>query len=162
MPKPQNTTQDSGTTVESAANVTTPVQESVPAIVAEESAVPAVPSDSVDNAALLAAMEKSDSLDKMQSVMKLTAKYIELEKPSESFRGVFIGMGEINVNDKNTGEVKSIPAARFIINKQVFINAGAVLVTEINRSGVPVGTPLEVTYERKEGNTKIYSITLLG
>jgi hypothetical protein len=107
-------------------------------------------------------MEKSDSLDKMQSVMKLTAKYIELEKPSESFRGVFIGMGEINVNDKNTGEVKSIPAARFIINKQVFINAGAVLVTEINRSGVPVGTPLEVTYERKEGNTKIYSITLLG
>jgi hypothetical protein len=68
----------------------------------------------------------------------------------------------MSITDKATGEMKDLRAARFIINQKVFINAGAVLISELERANIPVGTPLEVTYERKEGNTKIYSITLLA
>ena len=112
----------------------------------------------------LSAMEKSssDSLKKMNVLMDLTAEYVELEKAGESFRGVYIGFQDINITDKQTGESKKLKAARFIIDKKVRINAGAVLVSEIHRAGVPVGTPLEVTYVRKDGNTKIYSIKLIA
>jgi len=111
---------------------------------------------------LEAAIEKSNSLNEMRKVMTLTADYIELEKPSESFRGIFAGLQKMSITDKATGEQKELTAARFIYNQKVVINAGAVLISELQRSAIPVGTPLEVTYERKEGNTKIYSITLLA
>jgi hypothetical protein len=107
-------------------------------------------------------LEQSTELEKKEVVVTMTAEYIELEKPSESFRGVFIGFQPFTPTDKNTGEIRNLKAARFVINKQVFINAGAVLVSELERAAVPAGTPLEVTYDRKEGNTKIYSIALLG
>jgi hypothetical protein len=105
---------------------------------------------------------KSENLDKLKPVMTLTANYIELEKPGETFRGVFIGLQEMTVNDQQTGEQKHIKAARFLINKGVYINGGVVLINELERATVPVGTSIEVKYERKEGNTKIYSITLIG
>ena len=108
------------------------------------------------------AIERSASVDKLKPLMTLTADYIELEKPSESFRGIYVGLQEMKITDKGTGELKHLTAARFIINKKIFINAGAVLVSELQRGNIPVGTPLQVTYERKEGNTKIFSITLLG
>jgi serine acetyltransferase len=68
----------------------------------------------------------------------------------------------MNLTDKQTGEQKSLSAARFLIDKQVKINAGAVFVAELNRAKIVVGTPLRVTYLRKEGNTKLYTLTLLG
>lgn len=119
---------------------------------------------SISQEDFLAAMEKSSSasLKKMEVLMDLTAEYVELEKAGESFRGVYIGFQDINITDKQTGESKKLKAARFIIHKKVRINAGAVLVSEIHRAGVPVGTPLEVTYVRKDGNTKIYSIKLIA
>lgn len=119
---------------------------------------------SISQEDFLAAMEKSSSasLKKMEVLMDLTAEYVELEKAGESFRGVYIGFQEINITDKQTSESKKLKAARFIIDKKVRINAGAVLVSEIHRAGVPVGTPLEVTYVRKDGNTKIYSIKLIA
>ena len=105
---------------------------------------------------------KSTMLNDLEQVVTLTAEYIELEKPSESFRGVYIGTQQMHIIDKVTGEEKTMDAVRFLINKQVFINAGVVLVNEIKRAGINVGTPVEVTYLRKEGNTKIYQVTLLG
>jgi len=107
-------------------------------------------------------VSKSTGLDKLEQVLTLTAEYIELEKPSESFRGIYIGTQTMHITDKVTGEEKSMDAVRFLINKQVFINAGIVLVNEIKRAGINVGTPVEITYLRKEGNTKIYQVTLLG
>ncbi len=94
--------------------------------------------------------------------MDLTAEYVELAKAGESFRGVYIGLQDMNITDKQTGENKKLKAARFLIDKKIYINAGAVLISELNRAGVPVGTPLEVTYVRKDGNTKIYSIKLIA
>jgi hypothetical protein len=104
----------------------------------------------------------SEKVDKMKPQVTLTADYIELEKPSESFSGVFIGLQVMGVTDKATGEHKELVAARFLINKKVYINAGVTLVNELKRASVPVGTPLQVTYIRKEGNAKIYEIALLG
>ena len=87
---------------------------------------------------------------------------MELEKPGESFDGIFIGWQEMGITDKQTGEQKTLKASRFLINKQVKINAGAVLVNELERAKIAVGTAVRVTYLRKEGNTKLYTLTLLG
>jgi hypothetical protein len=107
-------------------------------------------------------VERSANMGELKPLITLTAEYIELEKPSEFFDGIFIGFQEMNLTDKQTGEQKSLSAARFLIEKQVKINAGAVLVAELNRAKIIVGTPLRVTYLRKEGNTKLYTLTLLG
>ena len=82
---------------------------------------------------------KSTSLDSMNQVLTLTAEYIELEKPAELFRVIYIGTKTMHLTDKVTGEEKSMDAVRFLINKQVFINAGVVLVNEIKRAGINVG-----------------------
>ena len=103
---------------------------------------------------------KSENLTDLKPVMTLTADYIELEKPKDSFRGIYMGTGEINVTDKSSGEVRPLTSCRFLVDKQVKINAGVTLVREC--ANVPMGTPVEVTYLRKEGNVKIYSVALLG
>jgi hypothetical protein len=121
-----------------------------------------VDATTINQEILAEAIEKSTKMEKMRKIMTLSAEYIELEKPSESFRGIYVGTQSMSITDKATGEQKTLTAARFIINQKVFINAGAVLISELQRANIPVGTALEVTYERKEGNTKIYSITLLG
>lgn len=107
-------------------------------------------------------VERSALLGGLKPLITLTADYIELEKPSEHFDGVFIGFQDMNLTDKQTGEQKILSAARFLINKEVKINAGAVLVKELERAKISVGTAVRVTYLRKDGNTKLYSLTLLG
>lgn len=120
---------------------------------------PAIQSDNIDLTALL---EKSANLGELKPVLTLTADYIELEKPGEHFDGIYIGTQQMNVNDVNTGEQRTLTAARFLVNKQVKINAGAVLISELERAKISVGTPLRVTYLRKDGNAKLYTLTLLG
>lgn len=116
----------------------------------------------IDQQDFISAMEKSQSLTKMEVLMDLTAAYVELEKVGESFRGVFIGFQDMSITDKQTGEIKRLKAARFIIDRKIYINAGAVLISEIQRANVPVGTPLEVVYTSKNGNTKVYAIKLIA
>jgi hypothetical protein len=129
-------------------------------ITTQENATTAVANLDITNFAEL--VERSTQLEKAKAILTLTAEYIELEKPGESFRGVYIGEQTMEIADKATGEIKALIAARFLVNKQVKINAGVVLVNEIKRAGINVGTPIEITYVKKEGNTKLYSITLIG
>jgi hypothetical protein len=118
------------------------------------------PANALDIQALL---EKSSGLDKLETVVSLSPESITLEKVGESFRGIFMGFGEMTVNDPNVEEGKrTIPSAKFLIDKKMCINGGAVLVSELKNAGVKEGTPLEVTYTEKRGNVKIYRITLLG
>jgi hypothetical protein len=105
---------------------------------------------------------QSEKLQTLKPVINLSAEYIELEKVGESFRGIYIGKQRMQVTDQATGETRDIEGVRFLINKQVKINAGVVLVNEIDRSGINVGTAVEVSYTSKKGNVKIYSLTLLG
>ncbi len=105
---------------------------------------------------------KSATLGKLGTVLTLSAKYKELEKPGETMRGIFFGFCTIRIANKETGELEEKKAAQFLIDKQVFLNAGVVLVREIEQAAVTKGTPLEVLYEGKQNNTKIYRISLLG
>lgn len=118
----------------------------------------------MDVAEFSALVEASSAakLKEKKAVLSLTAEYLELEKPGESFRGIFIGFQSMSVTDQQTGELKEIQAARFLIDRGVKINGGVVLVNEIKRSGIGSGTPVEVTYKEKKGQVKIYTLTLLS
>jgi len=108
-------------------------------------------------------LEESTQLETLTPAITLSAESISLEKVGESFRGIFIGFGTMTINDQNEPDgQRTIKAARFLINKQVRINGGVVLISELESANVLPGTKLEVTYSKKEGNVKIYSLTLLG
>jgi hypothetical protein len=115
------------------------------------------------NAAITPEMlEASANLSSLKTAINLSPEYIELAKTGESFRGIFWGFTEITVNDQVTGEQRTIPAAAFLVDKSIRINAGVALVSECKKAGIDKGTPLEVTFKEKKGNLKIYSLTLLG
>lgn len=116
----------------------------------------------MDAAEFSALVDASAKLKEKKPVITLTAEYIELAKPGESFRGIFIGFQDMQVTDQATGELKNIQAARFLVDKGVKINGGVVLVNEVKRAGISPGTSIEVTFKEKKGNTKIYTITLLS
>lgn len=107
-------------------------------------------------------VEASATMTKMEPVISLTAEYISLEKPGESFRGIFIGYQKISKLNQGTGEMQDMEAAKFVMNRKVVINSGVALVTDLKRANVQHGTPLEIVYKEKNGNTKVYSINLLG
>ena len=107
-------------------------------------------------------LEASSNLSKLKTAINLSPEYIELAKVGESFRGIFWGFTEITVNDQVTGEQRTIPAAAFLVEKTIRINAGVALVSECKKAGIDKGTPLEVTFKEKKGNLKLYSLTLLG
>jgi hypothetical protein len=115
------------------------------------------------NAAITPQMlEASANLSNLKTAINLSPEYIELVKPGESFRGIFWGFTEITVNDQVTDEQRQIPAAAFLVDKCIRINAGVALVSECKKAGIDKGTPLEVTFKEKKGNLKIYSLTLLA
>jgi len=107
-------------------------------------------------------LEASANLTQLKAAINLSPEYIELAKPGESFRGIFWGFTEIQVNDQVSGEQRTIPAAAFLVDKAIRINAGVALVGECKKSGINKGTPVEVTFKEKKGNLKIYSLTLLA
>jgi hypothetical protein len=107
-------------------------------------------------------LEASSNLSKATASFTLSTSYIELSSEGDSFRGIFAGITTISMTDQVTGEPKDQEVARFLIDKQVRINGGAVLLSELKSTGVAPGTPLEVTFVEKKGKTKIYSLTLLS
>ena len=107
-------------------------------------------------------VEQSAKMADMKPVLTLSSSYMELNTPGDSFRGVFFGYQTITTKDDETGELKEMAAARFLHNRSVVINAGVVLVDECRNARLKEGTPVEVAYTRKEGRTKIYTLTLLG
>jgi hypothetical protein len=124
----------------------------------------------IDNDALINLMNQSTNVDKLEPVMSLTANYLELAKPGESFKCLFVDFSTINVNGKSTDELtgeeseglKEIKAVRLLANKQLFLNGGVALVNELEKLNLPSGTPILITYKEKKGNLKVYSIDLLG
>lgn len=107
-------------------------------------------------------LEASSNLSKATTSFTLSTSYIELASEGDSFRGIFAGITTIQMTDQVTGEPKDQEVARFLIDKQVRINGGAVLLSELKSTGVAPGTPLEVTFVEKKGKTKVYSLTLLS
>jgi hypothetical protein len=115
-----------------------------------------------DPAQLEQFLNASEKLKSKKPVLQLTAEYMELSKPGENFRGIYQGLTTISVTDKATGETIEKAAARFIVNRKICLNAGTSLVRELKQSNLPSGTPVEVTYMKKEGNLKIYAVSILA
>jgi len=92
----------------------------------------------------------------------LTASGISLDKVGESFNAIFWGFSTMTVKDQTTDELRDIPAVQFMIDKQIRINGGTALVSEFKQIGLSRGAKVKVTYAKKEGNLKIYSVSLLG
>lgn len=107
-------------------------------------------------------LEASSNLSNATPSFTLSTSYIELPSEGDSFRGIFAGITTIQMADQVSGEMKDLEVARFLIDKQVRINGGAVLLSELKSTGVAPGTPLEVTFVEKKGKVKIYSLTLLS
>lgn len=107
-------------------------------------------------------LSDSENLDDLQEQIILTSEGISLDKVGEYFNGIFYGFSHMTVKDQATDEIKEIPAVQFVINKQIRINGGAALVNEFKKINVPKGTKVRVTFAKKEGNLKIYSVSLLG
>ena len=54
----------------------------------------------MDAAAFSALVDASAKLKEKKPVITLTAEYIELAKPGESFRGIFIGFQDMQVTEE--------------------------------------------------------------
>lgn len=145
------------------AEVESTQQENNQVVTTSNAIVSEVETNNFEGLDLEALLEKSTQMDKLDTVLSLSPESITLEKVGESFRGIFMGFGEMTVNDPNNEEGKRVlQCAKFLISKKMCINGGAVLVSELHNANVKIGTPLEVTYTEKKGNVKIYRITLLG
>jgi hypothetical protein len=107
-------------------------------------------------------LNDSENLDNLQEQIILTSQGISLEKVGEYFNGIFWGFSTMTVKDQATEEIKEIPAAQFLINKQIRMNAGVTLVKQLQQINPTKGTPLRVTFSEKDGQVKIYSVSLLG
>jgi len=110
-------------------------------------------------------LEESTQLEDLEEKVILTASGISLDKVGESFNGIFWGFSTMTVKDNSqdaNGDLREIPAVQFLINKQIRINGGTALVSEFKQIGVSRGAKVKVTYAKKEGNLKIYSVSLLG
>lgn len=107
-------------------------------------------------------LAESENLDSLQEQIILTSEGISLDKVGEYFNGIFWGFSTMTVKDQVTEEIKEIPAVQFLINKQIRINGGAALVSEFKKINPARGTKVRVTFAKKEGNLKIYSVSLLG
>ena len=51
-------------------------------------------------------LEASSNLDDLEPVIQLTSEYVELAKPGETFKGIFIGFQAMNVTNKETGDCR--------------------------------------------------------
>jgi hypothetical protein len=107
-------------------------------------------------------LEESTNLDALEEKVVLTASGISLDKVGESFKAMFWGFSTMTVKDQTTDELRDIPAVQFMIDKQIRINGGTALVSEFKQIGLSRGAKVKVTYAKKEGNLKIYSVSLLG
>ena len=79
-----------------------------------------VTEDNFDGLDIESLLAKSTGMEAMQQVLSLSPISITLDKVGESFRGLFMGYGEMTVNDPNNEEGKrTLVCAKFLINKQV-------------------------------------------
>lgn len=111
---------------------------------------------------LSALLEASTSLKVKKPSLSLTQKYFEFAKIGEKTRGIFYGLTTITVKDQASDDLREIKAVQWISDKQVYINGGANLVSQIERLNLQKGAALEIEYTEKSGNVKVYSISLLG
>lgn len=105
-------------------------------------------------------VNNSINLDEKNPIMDITGKYYEFAKAGDKVRGVFAGFKTIE--KKEVDGLKPIKCVEWVTNGQFFMNGETVLVNEIEKFGVAIGQPIEIEYNGKRGNAKMFTIRLLG
>ena len=101
-------------------------------------------------------------LPSMNPTFSISSKYFEFTSPNQSVRGIYLGNTWIQCKDEDTGALKPIEAVSWLAeNGDMFINAGAALVSCFRQFQPPKGCPVEISYEGKNGRTKIYNVRVL-
>ena len=101
-------------------------------------------------------------LPAMTPTFSISSKYYEFNSPGQSVRGIFLGNTWIQTRDESTGELKPIEAVSWLDESgEMYINAGAALVSCFRQFAPPKGCPVEIEFEGKNGRTKIYNVRVL-
>ena len=108
------------------------------------------------------ASEVASLLKGMKRAVKLNGDYLVFEKKGDSKKVVFVGYKEINVKDKATGELNPLDAVVLMDEDfNQYVNAGAALVNIFANSNLPQNTPVEIVYQGRDGNVKLYDVHVL-
>ncbi|MFN3361286.1 MAG: hypothetical protein ACK421_07675 [Pseudanabaenaceae cyanobacterium] len=105
-------------------------------------------------------MQVANEISQYTRTISISSKYYEFTQPGETVRGVFIGMVKINKRDGE--EMVELNCVQWIGPKgELFLNAGAALVSTFMQFMPPQGCPVEITYVGKKDRTKIYEVKIL-
>ena len=107
-------------------------------------------------------MALARNLDKMTPTFSIASKYYEFTQQGQSTRGIYLGMTYIQCKDQQTGELKPLESVSWLDQDgTMFINSGAALVSAFRQFEPPKGCPVEITFEGKKGQCKIYNVRIL-
>lgn len=110
------------------------------------------------------------NLADLKPAYSLIQEYLKLEVGQRE-RGVYAGLCEVEFTDEETGESRKVEAVRLVTqeadgSKKLKIHAGANLVSNLKRSGVAPGTPIEILFReaKKDGKKtiNIFDVYALG
>lgn len=119
-------------------------------------------SNTPEFANLLARSESKD-LDKKKAIFSINMGTFQLDKPGDSFRGLFYGIGTMTVTNKATGELTDLPAVQLVKDRKIWMNAGANLVGTLKGVNPAQGTAIEIVLkEINKDNVKIYDVNVLA
>ena len=83
----------------------------------------------------------STKLDALKPVVTLSSSYIELESVGSSFRGIYAGPTEIQTTDKESGELRTLPAVRFIVDKKIRVPSHQAVMIHPSSGSTSGGNP---------------------
>lgn len=112
-------------------------------------------------------LKNLESLESLEKVVSIVPKYYEFRNQYESFRAIFLGVGEVVMNDRaNPGEKKLVKTAFFINKEGNFICSSMSLVKHLELYGER-GKPYEIVYLGEEttstkNKVKTFEIYLLA
>lgn len=96
-------------------------------------------------------------LDNMDEGSNLSPEYWEATNPGDTRRGVLIGWSKMKSKnaDRNSGSA-FVDMAVFQNKQGIFTNAGASLTQQLRH--IPLGTPMQITYEGKERTNNGFNV----
>jgi len=123
-----------------------------------------------DVASAVDALSSFENLESLKPSYSLVQEYLKITE-GERVRGVYAGLCEVEFTDEGTGESRTVDAARLVTMdsdgaKKLKIHAGANLVSNLKRSGIAPGTPIEILFResKQEGKKRIniFDVYALG
>jgi hypothetical protein len=114
--------------------------------------------DAEDYSSFLAVAKK---LKEYSPTISISAKYYEFTQPGEQVRGVFLGT--TTIKKKTETGVTELECIQWLAEDgNLYINAGAALLSTFRQFLPPRGCPIQITYQHKKERTKIYDVRVLS